>query len=158
MNQPFMVLGLVCLPSNGCRRCSCGDTAQVGPAAMPVSVRGFRHRVSWQSVLLSAKWADGCRPKERAAGLQAAASSALGLTGVLGFQISRGCLQWAVTICLQLTCQGLAVLCNGLHGTPPAAVPSLTAYLQDAEGKQREKAERLRFGRFFYRFPNGESG
>lgn len=29
---------------------------------------------------------------------------------------------------------------------------------QDAEGKQREKAERLRFGRFFYRFPNGESG
>ena len=26
------------------------------------------------------------------------------------------------------------------------------------EGKQREKAERLRFGRFFYRFPNGESG
>lgn len=30
--------------------------------------------------------------------------------------------------------------------------------MQDAEGKQREKAERLRFGRFFYRFPNGESG
>ncbi|GAX79717.1 hypothetical protein CEUSTIGMA_g7158.t1 [Chlamydomonas eustigma] len=29
---------------------------------------------------------------------------------------------------------------------------------QDAEGKQHEKAERLRFGRFFYRFPNGESG
>lgn len=29
---------------------------------------------------------------------------------------------------------------------------------QDAEGKRREKAERLRFGRFFYRFPNGESG
>eukprot|EP00879_Flechtneria_rotunda_P020188 GHRR01021229.1.p1 GENE.GHRR01021229.1~~GHRR01021229.1.p1 ORF type:complete len:265 (+),score=70.87 GHRR01021229.1:883-1677(+) len=29
---------------------------------------------------------------------------------------------------------------------------------QDAEGKQREKQERLRFGRFFYRFPNGESG
>ncbi|GAB4814314.1 hypothetical protein N2152v2_001360 [Parachlorella kessleri] len=29
---------------------------------------------------------------------------------------------------------------------------------QDAEGKKREKAERLRFGRFFYRFPNGESG
>ncbi|KAF6253071.1 histidine phosphatase superfamily, partial [Scenedesmus sp. NREL 46B-D3] len=29
---------------------------------------------------------------------------------------------------------------------------------QDAEGKQREKAERLRYGRFFYRFPNGESG
>lgn len=29
---------------------------------------------------------------------------------------------------------------------------------QDAEGKQKEKAERLRFGRFFYRFPNGESG
>lgn len=29
---------------------------------------------------------------------------------------------------------------------------------QDPEGKQREKAERLRFGRFFYRFPNGESG
>ena len=31
-------------------------------------------------------------------------------------------------------------------------------WLQDMEGKQREKAERLRFGRFFYRFPNGESG
>ena len=30
--------------------------------------------------------------------------------------------------------------------------------VQDAEGKQNEKAERLRFGRFFYRFPNGESG
>lgn len=30
--------------------------------------------------------------------------------------------------------------------------------MQDMEGKQREKAERLRFGRFFYRFPNGESG
>lgn len=29
---------------------------------------------------------------------------------------------------------------------------------QDPEGKQREKTERLRFGRFFYRFPNGESG
>ena len=29
---------------------------------------------------------------------------------------------------------------------------------QDMEGKKREKAERLRFGRFFYRFPNGESG
>jgi broad specificity phosphatase PhoE len=29
---------------------------------------------------------------------------------------------------------------------------------QDAEGKEHEKAERLRFGRFFYRFPNGESG
>ena len=30
--------------------------------------------------------------------------------------------------------------------------------LQDMEGKEREKTERLRFGRFFYRFPNGESG
>jgi len=29
---------------------------------------------------------------------------------------------------------------------------------QDPEGKKREKAERLRFGRFFYRFPDGESG
>jgi len=29
---------------------------------------------------------------------------------------------------------------------------------QNAEGKHTEKAERLRFGRFFYRFPNGESG
>eukprot|EP00195_Chlamydomonas_chlamydogama_P012286 CAMPEP_0202901526 /NCGR_PEP_ID=MMETSP1392-20130828/14302_1 /ASSEMBLY_ACC=CAM_ASM_000868 /TAXON_ID=225041 /ORGANISM="Chlamydomonas chlamydogama, Strain SAG 11-48b" /LENGTH=410 /DNA_ID=CAMNT_0049588099 /DNA_START=245 /DNA_END=1477 /DNA_ORIENTATION=- len=29
---------------------------------------------------------------------------------------------------------------------------------QDAAGKEREKTERLRFGRFFYRFPNGESG
>ncbi|KAK9835626.1 hypothetical protein WJX74_004542 [Apatococcus lobatus] len=29
---------------------------------------------------------------------------------------------------------------------------------QDTAGKEREKSERLRFGRFFYRFPNGESG
>ncbi|PRW57633.1 glycerolphosphate mutase [Chlorella sorokiniana] len=29
---------------------------------------------------------------------------------------------------------------------------------QDAEGKKREKLERLRYGRFFYRFPHGESG
>lgn len=29
---------------------------------------------------------------------------------------------------------------------------------QDQDGIKREKAERLRFGRFFYRFPNGESG
>ena len=29
---------------------------------------------------------------------------------------------------------------------------------QDLEGKRQEKAERLRFGRFWYRFPNGESG
>ena len=29
---------------------------------------------------------------------------------------------------------------------------------QDLAGKAREKEERLRFGRFFYRFPNGESG
>lgn len=29
---------------------------------------------------------------------------------------------------------------------------------QDTERKELEKAERLRFGRFFYRFPNGESG
>ena len=54
--------------------------------------------------------------------------------------------------------QGVAVLCNGVHKDPLAAVLSLDTYLQDAEGKQREKAERLRFGRFFYRFPNGESG
>ncbi len=26
------------------------------------------------------------------------------------------------------------------------------------QGKRREKAERLRFGRFYYRFPDGESG
>ena len=112
----------------------------------------------WQSVLLSATWAEGRRPKERAAGSQAAAFPALSLTRVLGFQISRACLQWALTARLQLTCRGLAVLCNGMHEGPPAAVLSLSAYLQDAEGKQREKAERLRFGRFFYRFPNGESG
>ncbi|KAK9810737.1 hypothetical protein WJX73_003928 [Symbiochloris irregularis] len=29
---------------------------------------------------------------------------------------------------------------------------------QDGEAKQKEKAERLRYGRFFYRFPHGESG
>lgn len=29
---------------------------------------------------------------------------------------------------------------------------------QDAEGKKKEKADRLRFGRFYYRFPDGESG
>ena len=46
-----------------------------------------------------------------------------------------------------------------------AGLPALTrarradfGNFQDAEGKQKEKAERLRFGRFFYRFPNGESG
>lgn len=55
-------------------------------------------------------------------------------------------------------CKGLAVLCSGVHEGVPAAVLRWSAYLQDAEGKQREKAERLRFGRFFYRFPNGESG
>ena len=44
---------------------------------------------------------------------------------------------------------------------PPPPMPPLPAVVlppQDAEGKKREKAERLRFGRFFYRFPNGESG
>lgn len=30
--------------------------------------------------------------------------------------------------------------------------------VQDVEGKEREKTERLRFGRFWYRFPHGESG
>ncbi|MEW5301967.1 MAG: hypothetical protein WDW36_004790 [Sanguina aurantia] len=29
---------------------------------------------------------------------------------------------------------------------------------QDQKGMELEKSERLRFGRFFYRFPNGESG
>lgn len=29
---------------------------------------------------------------------------------------------------------------------------------QDPGGKKKELAERLEFGRFFYRFPNGESG
>ena len=33
-----------------------------------------------------------------------------------------------------------------------------THHTQDAEGKKREKADRLRFGRFYYRFPDGESG
>lgn len=37
---------------------------------------------------------------------------------------------------------------------PPCHLPTP----KDAEGKQHEKAERLRFGRFYYRFPNGESG
>lgn len=50
---------------------------------------------------------------------------------------------------------------------PPSPFPHLLVlifflltllFVQDAEGKQKEKAERLRFGRFFYRFPNGESG
>ncbi|KAL6759865.1 histidine phosphatase superfamily [Haematococcus lacustris] len=31
-------------------------------------------------------------------------------------------------------------------------------FQSDPEGKQREKGERLRFGRFYYRFPEGESG
>ena len=30
--------------------------------------------------------------------------------------------------------------------------------MQDAEGKKRKKLECLRYGRFFYRFPHGESG
>lgn len=34
----------------------------------------------------------------------------------------------------------------------------MTSTTPFSQGKQREKAERLRFGRFFYRFPNGESG
>lgn len=29
---------------------------------------------------------------------------------------------------------------------------------QDPGGKKKELAERMEFGRFFYRFPNGESG
>ena len=33
----------------------------------------------------------------------------------------------------------------------PLAPPSAAGNFQDAEGKKREKAERLRFGRFFYR-------
>ncbi len=44
-----------------------------------------------------------------------------------------------------------------LPARPPARLP-LLAVLQDAEGKKREKLERLRYGRFFYRFPHGESG
>ena len=47
------------------------------------------------------------------------------------------------------------------HAASPAsgqAWASPAWLMQDMEGKQREKAERLRFGRFFYRFPNGESG
>lgn len=43
------------------------------------------------------------------------------------------------------------------HCTSLPCFPSCSNF-QDAEGKKREKAERLRFGRFFYRFPNGESG
>ena len=45
--------------------------------------------------------------------------------------------------------------------SPPPPRPPVSlcrTRTQDAEGKKREKAERLRFGRFFYRFPNGESG
>lgn len=30
--------------------------------------------------------------------------------------------------------------------------------MQDLEGKKKEKEDRMRFGRFWYRFPNGESG
>lgn len=47
------------------------------------------------------------------------------------------------------------------HKCSTAHIPSPRAdfgNFQDPEGKQREKAERLRFGRFFYRFPDGESG
>ena len=45
--------------------------------------------------------------------------------------------------------------------SPPPPRPPVSlcrTRTQDAEWKKREKAERLRFGRFFYRFPNGESG
>lgn len=58
-------------------------------------------------------------------------------------------------------------LAQGLHSChiaaalrTPASHPlaCVCVLLQDTEGKKREKAERLRFGRFFYRFPNGESG
>ena len=55
--------------------------------------------------------------------------------------------------------------CSPAPPTPPPlnththSPPSHTAgNFQDADQKEREKAERLRFGRFFYRFPQGESG
>jgi hypothetical protein len=51
-----------------------------------------------------------------------------------------------------------------LHTTPalltPARPPSppCAADFQDSTRITREKAERNAYGRFFYRFPNGESG
>ena len=47
---------------------------------------------------------------------------------------------------------GMPVCCFPRPPSPPCS------NFQDAEGKKREKAERLRVGRFVYRFPNGESG
>ena len=67
----------------------------------------------------------------------------------------------------QVSCMAVPSSCcrnHSLHLSRSASspvhqsVPSAGPLVQDAEGKQREKAERLRFGRFFYRFPNGESG
>ena len=83
---------------------------------------------------------------------------ALSLTWVLDFPDQQGQPSVCCHPLIAANLHGGAVLCNGVHQGPLAAVLSLDGYLQDAEGKQREKAERLRFGRFFYRFPNGESG
>lgn len=55
----------------------------------------------------------------------------------------------AAALCASLSARVLDVL---LH------VRQDFGNFQDMEGKEREKTERLRFGRFFYRFPNGESG
>ena len=53
--------------------------------------------------------------------------------------------------------QLLATTLNEFQPPPQPPLCHLPT-LKDAEGKQHEKAERLRFGRFYYRFPNGESG
>ena len=75
-----------------------------------------------------------------------------------GLHISRACLQRLQTSACSQAANGLQSSATACMRAPSAAVPDTDACLQDAEGKQREKAERLRFGRFFYRFPNGESG
>ena len=44
------------------------------------------------------------------------------------------------------------------HSVKHGDLMEFSRKVQDVEGKEREKTERLRFGRFWYRFPHGESG
>ena len=86
--------------------------------------------------------------------------------GLLNSPAAAPCTCWVGTglRCNVHVRRGCRHHCDACHWSthPPACLPGCLVChpppLQDAEGKKREKAERLRFGRFFYRFPNGESG
>ncbi len=65
---------------------------------------------------------------------------------------------YRVHVCMSCHVIGMHLL-HPLSFPPPPPLHSLSSPPhQDASLKEKEKAERLRFGRFFYRFPNGESG